>query len=263
MNAQWLQLKLAIVFLTRLPLRIEQAVDDEMLNRATGYVPFVGALVAIVAGLVLWSSSLLLPIEVAVILSIVASILLTGAFHEDGLADTADGFGGGWTQAQKLNIMKDSRIGTYGATALLLTLLLKYELLVSIASISISIAVTALVFAHVMSRAFAVSLIASMAYVQLERESKTKPVAESLSSESIRTIVITLAIVALIAFSLLPVSLFSFAILFLVLAVVRVGFCSLVRAQIAGYTGDVLGAAQQVFELTTYVTLFALIGGMY
>jgi adenosylcobinamide-GDP ribazoletransferase len=115
---QFFLFKLAIVFLTRLPVSIKREVNDSTLNLATGYFGLVGFFIATLNASVLFLSMLVLPISIAVLLSMVFGLMLTGAFHEDGLADTADGFGGGWLPEQKLTIMKDSRLGTYGASAL-------------------------------------------------------------------------------------------------------------------------------------------------
>ena len=104
------------------------------------------------------------------------SLLLTGAFHEDGLADTADGFGGAFLREKKISIMKDSRIGTYGATALVMALLGKYVLLIENSQIALSIFI-----AYALSRAVAASLVFDMRYVAEDDGSKSKPLANNQS----------------------------------------------------------------------------------
>ena len=125
MKEQWAILLLAVQFLTRLPVPASAGFTPERLTAATRYYPLVGALIGGLVAVVYGVALLAWPPLVAVILSIAASLLLTGAFHEDGLADMFDGVGGGLTRERALEIMKDSRIGTYGAAALILALALK------------------------------------------------------------------------------------------------------------------------------------------
>jgi adenosylcobinamide-GDP ribazoletransferase len=257
---QLLLAKLATVFLTRLPVSIEQDVNDDLLNKATGYFGFVGFLVASLCAGVFWLVALFLPLSIAVLISMVFGLMLTGAFHEDGLADTADGFGGGWSAVQKLTIMKDSRLGTYGASALCMSLLLKYQSLLMLAEVSVTAAVISLLFAHVISRVLAVSIIPSLAYVQLENDSKTKPVAKSLAGSSIFPLLLSAVLVSWLFVCYLDINVF-YGLGFLSLVwLVRLLFITFTKKQIGGYTGDVLGAAQQIFELTTYLFIFSVIG---
>ena len=260
LQQQFLLLKLAIVFLTRLPLVIKQDVNDDLLNKATGYFGFVGLLIASLCAAVFWFVSLFLPLSIAVLTSMAFGLMLTGAFHEDGLADTADGFGGGWSQVQKLTIMKDSRLGTYGASALCMSLMLKYQSLLMLAEVNVGIAIVSLLFAHVMSRVLAVSIIPSLAYVQLENDSKTKPVAKSLAGSSIFPLLLSAVLVSWVLVCYLDINLFYGLVFLSLVWLVRLLFIIFTRKQIGGYTGDVLGAAQQIFELTTYLFTFAVIG---
>jgi adenosylcobinamide-GDP ribazoletransferase len=257
---QFLLAKLAVVFLTRLPVSIKQDVNDDLLNKATGYFGFVGLLIASLCAGVFWLVALFLPLSIAVLISMVFGLMLTGAFHEDGLADTADGFGGGWSAVQKLTIMKDSRLGTYGASALCMSLMLKYQSLVMLAEVSVMTAVVSLLFAHVISRVLAVSIIPSLDYVQLENESKTKPVAKSLAVSSIIPLLLSSVLVSWLFVCYLDINIF-YGLGFLSLVwLVRLLFIAFTKKQIGGYTGDVLGAAQQIFELTTYLFIFSVIG---
>ncbi len=127
----------AVMFYTRIPVPKNIGYSDDLLNQSTRYLPFIGWLVGGLGGLLIY---LLLPYTghaSAVILALVFMVLLTGAFHEDALADFCDGFGGGYTQDKILTIMKDSRIGTYGATALVLLFLTKLTLLSAIQATSL------------------------------------------------------------------------------------------------------------------------------
>lgn len=115
----------AMGYFTRIPMPKWVEVDADKLNKASRYFGLVGLLVGLLSAIVFWLTQNWLPAGVSVLLSMVTGVLLTGGFHEDGLADTFDGFGGGWTAEDKLRIMKDSRLGSYGALALMLVLMLK------------------------------------------------------------------------------------------------------------------------------------------
>ncbi len=115
----------ALMFYTRIPCPASTDHSPEYINKATRYFPFIGWIVGAISFLVFALFSLLFEIEIAVVFSLVAGILTTGAFHEDGFADVFDGFGGGYTKTKILEIMKDSRIGAYGGIAISLLLVLK------------------------------------------------------------------------------------------------------------------------------------------
>lgn len=257
---QFFLFKLAIVFLTRLPVSIKREVNDATLNLATGYFGLVGFFIATLNASVLFLSMLVLPIHIAVLLSMAFGLMLTGAFHEDGLADTADGFGGGWLPEQKLTIMKDSRLGTYGASALCISLLIKFQALLLLAEHNTYYVIFSLLLAHTLSRVLAVSIIPSLKYVQLEGETKTKPVATSLSSSSVAPLLLSLVLVIYLVMQFLDINLTQWLGLSVIIWLVRFFFIKFTDKQIGGYTGDVLGAAQQVFELVIYIFMLTLIG---
>jgi len=242
---------IAIGYFTRLPIPGWVGFSAFELNRATRYFPLVGALVGGWSALVLWGAAYLLPWSVAVLLSMLTSLILTGAFHEDGLADSADGFGGGWGTPQILTIMKDSRIGTYGATALLMALLLKFSTLSALGAQ----ALFALPLVHLLSRVPPLLIMAFMRYVREDDSTRAKPVAEGLRTTEWMTglgLGIGGLLMALQWGCISPLRGLS-----LVLATGLAGLlCArYFHARIAGYTGDALGAAQQVCELTGYVIL--------
>ena len=129
---------LAVQFLTRVPLPTDAAFSPSRQAASVRHYPLVGVSVGGFAALVFFASLQLFPATIAVLLSTAATLLLTGAFHEDGLADTFDGIGGGLTKERSLEIMRDSRIGAYGSLALLIALPLKLvslSLLVPVATI--------------------------------------------------------------------------------------------------------------------------------
>lgn len=242
MKHQWRLFLLALGFLTRLPLPAIKGFDPAELNDAARYFPLVGMMVGLLAALVLMASLRLhLPVMVAISLSMVASVWLTGAFHEDGLADTMDGLGGGWTKEQALTIMKDSRIGSYGAIALVLALLFKF---VSLSHISLEILPCVMLAAHAVSRLAAVLVIASQEYVR--EEGKAKPLAHKLSAASLCVALFT----GFAPLALLPAGLW---LALVPVVLVWLWFSRKLRHRLGGYTGDCLGAMQQFTELAFYL----------
>ena len=115
----------AVMFFTRIPVQLATPYSEFALNKSRKYFPFIGVIIGSIAAICIYLLQLFLPLSLAVILSTVITILATGAFHEDGFADTCDGFGGGWDKIQVLTIMKDSRIGSYGTVGLIMMLGLK------------------------------------------------------------------------------------------------------------------------------------------
>jgi adenosylcobinamide-GDP ribazoletransferase len=242
---------IAIGYFTRLPIPPWVGFSAFELNRATRYFPLVGALVGTWSALVLWGASHCMAWAPAVGLSVLASLILTGAFHEDGLADSADGFGGGWAKAQVLTIMKDSRIGTYGATALVMALLLKFLMLSALGTR----ALIALPLVHVLSRVPPLLIMAFMAYVREDDSTRAKPVAEGLgATEWLTGLAVGVCALVMVWQGGYVGVLRGLA---LVLALMAAGLlCArYFHARIGGYTGDSLGAAQQVCELTAYLVL--------
>ena len=246
---------LALSFLTRIPVKLNFAVSDQALNQASRYF----ALVCVILGVLLALSFLLLSwLFPAVALVKAFSVIITGAFLEDGLADVWDGFGGGWQVADKLSIMKDSRLGTYGAAALVMALLIKYQTLVALSEVT-STVIIALVLGQSLSRVVATSLIADMDYVSQDATSKVKPIAMHLSTQSYQILLATGGAVLAIAWLFLGFTLGQLLILISVLCVTRLLLKRWFEKQLSGYTGDCLGAAQQVSELVTYLCLVSLL----
>jgi adenosylcobinamide-GDP ribazoletransferase len=246
----------AIVFFSRIPIPLRSGYDQTLLAQAGRYLPLVGLIVGVVAGGTFWLSALIIPVPPAIILSMAIAVIATGAFHEDGLADTADGFGGGWTVERKLEIMKDSRVGTYGAIALVLSMLLRFHLLTAVferllldaqlgGSTLSPISRTALVIVtvHLGARLVPVFVMAWLDYVRLDETSKVKPVAKSISAGS----VVTACCFSVIATWTLG---FLQELIGLALTLPTAALASLFfRKQIGGYTGDTLGASEQFGEL--------------
>ena len=250
MNGELAKLVLAVQFLTRLPLRTDKMFTPERMAQAPRYFPLVGILVGLVSAGVFWIAALVLPNFMAALLAVSAGLLLTGAFHEDGLADTFDGIGGGHTPVRALEIMKDSRLGTYGAAALFLALAIKVGALSAIPPIWVC---AALPVAHCVSRFSAVCVIASSRYVR--EEGTGKPVATGISASS-------LIIAGFTALGAVAVGAVLFPFVSLLSGIVSLCFAHVLmrlffEPKLGGYTGDTLGAVQQASEIGFYLGLLA------
>jgi adenosylcobinamide-GDP ribazoletransferase len=240
-------IRIAILICTRLPLGSSTQIESLDLVRASWALPVAGALVGAAGACAFWvASALRLPPPIAAALALVATLLVTGGLHEDGLADTVDGFGGGWDRERKLEIMHDSRLGAYGACALVMSFLLRWSALAAIASPGPAAA--ALMAAHVAARA---ALPAFMHVIPPAR-------AEGLSARAGQPAWRSAAVAAVIGTLAMAVTLGTQA-TFVGLAVNTVaGFLMalLCLRQIGGQTGDVLGALEQVIE--TVILLIAV-----
>lgn len=254
---QWQLFCLALMFFTQLPvtkvLAKKLPYSEKRMNHANRYFSLVGLVIGLLVILSYAIFSYLFTLEIAVILSMITSVFITGAFHEDGLADMADGMGGGYTKSKRLTIMKDSRIGTYGAVTLVLSLLLKFQLLVELGQQSLLI--LSVIFAYAVSRAFAASLIFDTSYVTDEDQSKSKPIASQQSKHDL-AILITIALIPCLAFPWFFDDYFSlFVLISTILLVARFAFRHWLMDKIGGFTGDCLGAAQQLSELIIYLVI--------
>jgi adenosylcobinamide-GDP ribazoletransferase len=246
----------AFTFMTRLPLGALASHDPADLPSSAVYFPVVGLAVGLAAGAVYALATRLWPVPLAIVLSLCATVLMTGAFHEDALADAFDGFGGGWSREQVLSIMKDSRVGSYALVGVTLTLAVKVAALDAIASGDTAIGVVrALVTAHVLARWSSLALIRRYPYVRpttdVERPSAGRPfVAGVTVGQLIAATVITLLILDLaIGWSALGP---------LIVAVVMTGGAGwYFDRRIGGITGDALGAANQIVEACVYLALAA------
>lgn len=253
---QYYLLLLALSFFTRVPVNLPDVVKPEMLHKASRYFALIGLFIGVVTALILILVSSFLPISLAVLISMACGLLLTGAFHEDGWADVWDGFGGGWTVEQKLNIMKDSRLGTYGAAGLFFILMIKYQSLVLLSAYNENPVLAlsmALVLAHTLSRTVSTSLIFSMSYVSEDAQSKVKPLAQHLSLNGLLILLITSAVVM---FFILPV--LHCLVMIVCLWMIRFLLIIWFNRQLGGFTGDCLGAAQQLLEVAVYIVLLVL-----
>ncbi|THF63153.1 adenosylcobinamide-GDP ribazoletransferase [Pseudothauera nasutitermitis] len=237
----------ALGYFTRIPVPAWVPWSTQRLNHAARYFPLVGWVVGGVGAAAWLGFAQVLPASLAVILSMAVTIRFTGAFHEDGWADSCDGLGGGWDKAQVLAIMKDSRIGSYGTVGLVLMLLAKAFALIELAAHGNAAVALALLAAHPLSRLGATALIHWLPYAREDDSSKSKPLAHALRPGE-------LAIAALCG--LVPLILLGFAqalAALLAAGAVALWAARLFLRRLGGYTGDLLGAAQQAGELGIYL----------
>ena len=259
MKKQWQYFLLAVGFFTRIPVPSFNDFQESDLNHASKYFPLIGILIGLIGALVFYVTYLFLPKTIAVLTSMAATIYTTGAFHEDGLADSADGLGGGWNKDKIISIMQDSRLGTFGAVALFLMLFAKFQTLNALNFILITIS---LVTAHALSRLSALWMMQSLDYVNIS--GKAKPLATQISMRSLLLanlfgllplfgVILTLnvsdyshlIILKFLAFTLIPIVLSWF------------WWRHKIKRWLGGYTGDCLGATQQITELAFYLGVLA------
>ena len=254
---------LAVQFFTRIPVTGRLAAwvgySPQMLRASAAHFPGVGVLVgALVAGLTalllvfLPQASPLSPL-VAAVLGTVFSVMLTGAFHEDGLADIADGLGGSQNRERALEIMKDSRVGAFGAIAVVLVLFAKVSLLALIGDVNPEVMVVGIFAAHVASRTFPLLLIRLLPHVGDVAGSKSKPLADQITG-------LSLFIAILWLFMAIAGVFIVYDAIYLIASMVAasVAFLYMWRLftkRLQGFTGDCLGATQQVCEAAFYLGL--------
>jgi adenosylcobinamide-GDP ribazoletransferase len=238
----------ALMFMTRLPVGKGYVFRSEELARSAVYFPIVGLMIGLLGGLVLLCAEPFFPPVVAVLFCMGTTVVITGALHEDGLADAMDGLLGGQEPHRRLEIMRDSRLGSYGAVALWFSLTAKAFVLTALLEEGVWKAVGALIVAHGLGRAAAVALLFSHPYVRSD-QSKAGPFGNAVTLKE--------TVLAFVA----PVFL-SFALLgnrsVLILLVVAAGTWAAgryFRKKIGGITGDCLGAANQLIELVCYLSL--------
>ncbi|MDR1009631.1 MAG: adenosylcobinamide-GDP ribazoletransferase [Opitutaceae bacterium] len=254
----------AVMFFTRIPMPSLANHDPADLQRSSTYFPLVGWLVGGAAALTWWGAIQIWPPAIASGASLAVTLLLTGAFHEDGFADMCDGFGSGAPKDRVLEIMRDSRIGAFGAIGLVVMLTLKWQTVAALPAHSAWLAhsaysahsahpawlAPALLFAaHALSRGASATLMTTLAYVS--EQGKAKPLATTLRGWRL---------VMSLAFALAPMALLPprFWWTLAAVAAARGVMARLCKRRIGGYTGDCLGATQQVCEVAFYLCAIAL-----
>jgi adenosylcobinamide-GDP ribazoletransferase len=254
---------IAIQFFTRIPIdgRLADWVgfSPAMLRASAAHFPGVGWVVGGLTALVFWGLVHVLPVQpaaswVAAVLSTAFSVWLTGAFHEDGLADTADGLGGAVSRERALDIMKDSRIGSYGAIALVLALIAKVLLLGLLVQVAgANQAAWALFAAHVTSRLMPIFVIRTLPHVGDTAQSKSKPLAETISTAGLLAGLAWWAAAMALAGWMAPGMSWLHAVMGALVGLAWMW--RLLQRRLQGFSGDGLGATQQLSELLFYLGL--------
>jgi len=242
----------ALQFFTRLPIPRWVGFEQDWLHHASRYFPLVGLVVGVIGAAVYAAASFALPAPVAAVLSTVATIYITGAFHEDGFADTCDGLGGGMTRERVLEIMKDSRVGAYGAIGVVCMLGTKVTTLAMLPPAS---AIAALLLVHPLSRLCATSLIWRMEYARAE--GKAKPLAERMSGAEFCIAVVTVVLGSALLFAAGLLTAHAILAAFVASMLATWWLARKFARRIGGYTGDCLGTVQQLTEAVSYLAILA------
>ena len=233
--------RVALMYFTRIPVGEIKGFRTVDVQYAARYFTWVGALIGVVNAAVFMLAVLFFDQPIAVVLAMVASFILTGSIHEGGLADTIDGFIGGYTVPEKLVMIKDSRQGTYGAVALWTALTLKWLLLSSLDTITVPVVI---VIGHTFSRLIPVLMIKVLTYVR-EDDGNENPVSNKITWKDI-------GVAALIMLPAFIIRLWYSLAVIVVLFLCFILLTRITKRQIGGYTGHVLGAAQQISEILVY-----------
>ena len=255
MQKQWHYFLLALGFFTRIPVPSLADFQESDLNHSIKYFPLIGIIIGVIGGLSFYLASQIFPQSLAVLISMATTIYLTGAFHEDGLADSADGLGGGYTRERILTIMQDSRLGTYGAVALFLMLFAKFQLLITF---NPAVIPAVLIAGHALSRLSAVWLMVALNYAK--PDGKAKPLATQIGDAGliVANVFGLLPFVIIIAMLNManhswPVILKFVLMTLLPVLLSWVWWRAKINQWLTGYTGDTLGAMQQISELAFYL----------
>ncbi|MEN7547087.1 adenosylcobinamide-GDP ribazoletransferase [Rapidithrix thailandica] len=246
----------ALMFYTRIPCPSWVGHKEEHINQSTRYFPLIGWIVGGISALVFLAGYFLFDMYTGLALSMAASILTTGAFHEDGFADMCDGFGGGWTKEKILLIMKDSRMGAYGVIGIFLLLLTKFLILAHLFQLQeIHPVFVILVFtnAHALSRFAASTFIFTHVYVRDAPDSKAKPVAKQINLSNLMIGgFFVLVPIAMLVYVTQQVEIVAVC---LPVYLMKMYLGRYFSKWIGGYTGDCLGATQQLCEIVFYLSL--------
>jgi adenosylcobinamide-GDP ribazoletransferase len=255
----------AMMFLTRLPVPRFTDHSPDYLEKSVRYFPLIGWMVAALSALPFLIFNKYISEDIAIVASIIAGILTTGAFHEDGFADVCDAFGGGWTKEKILLIMKDSRLGSYGVIGMMAILFCKFLLLKELPKFTPDLQapstnifynyryfLVTLLAAHSLSRLMPVLVMRYYEYVTDPEGSKSKPTAAQKPTFPALLVPI---VTALIPFVLLP---WQFLLTILPVVYIAFSLAKYFKKWIGGYTGDCLGAIQQVSELSFYLGMIII-----
>lgn len=238
----------ALMFFTRIPVPFKVPYSSEIMNKSQKYFSWVGLLVGLINALIFYISVKIFNLEIAIVLMMISNVLLTGAFHEDGFTDVCDSFGGGYGKEKIMTIMKDSRVGAYGAIGIILLFALKFFSIKELGNLDLMKTLAIIIFAHTSSRFIAGTMIYTHQYVTDIDVSKSKPLAnKALDGKSL----FISFIAVLIAFCLIPD--WRLILVFILAYVGKIYLGWYFKKHIGGYTGDCLGTVQQVCEVLLYL----------
>jgi len=240
----------AFGYFSRLPMPSKLAFSQARLAASGRYVPVVGLVVGVVGAAIYWLALQRFAAPLAVAMSMVTTLLLTGALHEDGLADCCDAFGGGHHRDDVLRIMKDSRIGAFGAIGLVLSLLIKWQALTELATLTPLGAAFWMIAAHAASRAGTIVYLSTLEYARAD--GKARPFAKAPWSSAAVALLIGLPTLFWMG---TPLGCLLLAVGCVLHALLGYWF----KHRLNGYTGDCLGLAQQIFEIAIYLTVLGWI----
>jgi adenosylcobinamide-GDP ribazoletransferase len=249
----------ALQFLTRVPVPRWAGFEPQWLQASVRHFPLVGALIGAFGGALAWGAQLVWPPVVAATLAVAATLWLSVAFHEDGLADTFDALLGSAAREKALAIMKDSRIGSYGAAALGLSLLLRVLLLAALLAHAPLLGAAACVAAHGAGRAGAVVLMALLPYAGAEAHAKARPLARRVRWPHAAWAGLTGAAALVPAATLAPPAGAAFGAAAGALVLLVLVLRTWLQRRLGGYTGDTLGAAEQLGELAVLLAFSATV----
>ncbi len=255
---------IALQFFTRVPVTGRLAAwvgwSPEAMHASARHYPAVGLVVGAFSAVLLWGAAAVWPLPVAVGLAMAGSVWLTGGFHEDGLADTCDGLGGAVSRERALTIMKDSRLGSYGALGLVFVLGLKAVALHGLATRDLPLAAGLLVWTHAASRALPVALLWVLPYAGDIEHAKAKPMAQQITTGGLLAALgwVAAATAGLVVYG----GSWGLPLAALIGLVAMGAWCTRwYRRRLGGFTGDTLGAAQQLGELAAYLGALVVLGG--
>ncbi|MDR4953683.1 adenosylcobinamide-GDP ribazoletransferase [Chryseobacterium sp. ES2] len=238
----------ALMFFTRIPLPFTLPYSGEIMNKSQKYFAWIGLVIGLINAVILYLSTMLFNLEIGIVLMMIASVLLTGAFHEDGFTDMCDSFGGGYGKEKILTIMKDSRVGAYGTIGIILLFALKFYSIQALGVMDSLKVLGIIVLAHTSSRFISGTMIYTHQYVTDIDVSKSKP----LANKPLDGMALLIGFISvLMAFVLIPDWRLIFAFGLAYLGKIYMGWYF--KKHIGGYTGDCLGSVQQVCEVLFYL----------
>ncbi|SHL50444.1 adenosylcobinamide-GDP ribazoletransferase [Chryseobacterium contaminans] len=238
----------ALMFFTRIPVPFTIPYSSEIMNKSQKYFAWIGLLVGLINAGILYLSTQLFNLEIGIVLMMISSVLLTGAFHEDGFTDMCDSFGGGYGKEKILTIMKDSRVGAYGTIGIILLFALKFFSIQALGAVDLIKTLGIIILAHTSSRFISGTMIYTHQYVTDIDVSKSKPLANK-PLDGVALLVGSISV--LLSFALIPDWRLVLAFALAYLGKICMGWYF--KKHIGGYTGDCLGAVQQVTEVLFYL----------